>query len=56
MTHVKTHKGTRYTVEGTENGALVVRQPSGKRRHLTVKDVGRARYDSAVANFYRKVA
>lgn len=54
MTTVKTTKST-YTVEGIEKGALVVRQPSGKRRLLTVKDVGRARFDAAVAHFYRKV-
>lgn len=55
MTTVKTTKST-YTVESIEKGALVVRQPSGKRRLLTVKDVGRARFDAAVAHFYRKVS
>lgn len=52
-TTIKTARNdTRYAVEGIENGKLVVRQPSGKRRLLTVKEVGRARYDSAVAHFY----
>jgi hypothetical protein len=48
---VTTVKGTKYTVTGTENGKIVVRQPSGKRRLLTVKDVGRARFDGAVAHY-----
>jgi hypothetical protein len=52
-TYVKTTKTT-YTVEGIEKGALVVRQPSGKRRLLTAKDVGRARFDAAVAHYYRR--
>lgn len=52
-TYVKTKTGTRYAVEALEYGALVVRQPSGKKRKLTVKDVGRARYESALAHWYR---
>lgn len=50
-TNVKTTKTT-YTVEDVEAGALVVRQPSGKRRKLTLKDIGRARYDAAVSHFF----
>jgi hypothetical protein len=52
MTYVKTLKGTRYPVSAVEDAKLVVRQPSGKKRLLTVKDVGRPRYDAAVAHFY----
>lgn len=54
MTYVKTlKKNTRYPVTGvTMKGDLIARQPSGKARILTVKDVGRARYESAVAHFY----
>lgn len=53
MTYVKTLKSdTRYPVTAIENGRLVARQPSGKRKLLSVKDVGRARYESAVAHFY----
>lgn len=52
-TYVKTLKGnTKYPVTAVENGVLVGRQPSGKRRLLTVKDVGRPRYDAAVAHFF----
>ena len=53
-TYIKTLKtDTRYPVsEVTAGGALVVRQPSGKKRLLTLPDVGRARYDSAVAHFF----
>ncbi len=53
-TYIKTLKtDTRYPVtEITAGGALVVRQPSGKRRLLTLSDVGRPRYDSAVAHFF----
>ena len=51
-TYIKTKNNTRYSVEAIENSALVVRQPSGKKRRLTLKDVGRARYDSALAHFY----
>ncbi|HZZ17169.1 MAG TPA: hypothetical protein VFE08_14540 [Candidatus Sulfotelmatobacter sp.] len=52
MTYVKTIKGTRYPVTAIEQGKLAVRQPSGKKRLLTVKDVGRARYDAAVAHYF----
>lgn len=52
MTTVTTAKGTKYTVAGTENGKIVVRQPSGKRRLLTVKEVGRARFDAAVSHWF----
>ena len=56
MTYVKTLKNdTRYPVTAIEGGKLVARQPSGKRRLLTVKDVGRARYEAAVAHFYSEV-
>ena len=52
MTYVKTLKNnTRYAVTGVELGKLLVRQPSGKLRRLTVKDVGRARFDAANAHF-----
>ena len=51
MTTVRTVKGTKYTVEAIENGELVVRQPSGKRRKLTRKEVGTARYYAAVEHF-----
>lgn len=52
-TFVKTLKtNTRYPVEALEAGRLVVRQPSGKKRVLALKDVGRARYDAAVAHYY----
>lgn len=52
MTAVKTLKtNTRYHVEGIEDGALVVRQPSGKRRKLTKADVGAARYYAAIQHF-----
>ena len=52
-TYVKTLKNdTRYPVTAIENGNLIGRQPSGKRRVLTLKDVGRARYEAAVAHFY----
>lgn len=53
-TYVKTFKtDTRYPVTGiTVGGALIARQPSGKRRLLTLADVGRPRYDAAVAHFY----
>jgi hypothetical protein len=53
-TYVKTTTGNRYEVETIENGKLVVRQPSGKRRLLSVKNVGRARYEAALAHFYRR--
>lgn len=57
MTYVKTLKSnTRYPVTAIENGILVARQPSGKRKLLSVKDVGRARYESAVAHFYAEAA
>ena len=56
-THVKTAKAC-YEVEAVAapaNGegpvGLVVRSPAGKKRTLTVKEVGRARFDSAVAHF-----
>jgi hypothetical protein len=53
VTYVKTLKNdTRYPVTAIEPGVLVARQPSGKIRRLTLKDVGRARYDAAVAHFY----
>lgn len=53
MTYVKTLKNdTRYPVHAIEPGVLVARQPSGKIRRLSLKDVGRARYDAAVAHFY----
>lgn len=51
MTYVKTKNGTRYAVEAIESGALVVRQPSGKRRKLTKADVGAARYWAALTHF-----
>ena len=52
-TYVKTLKNdTRYPVTEVVIGALIGRQPSGKKRRLTVKDVGRARFESAVAHFY----
>lgn len=55
MTNVRTAK-TSYAVTAIEvpnegPAKLVVRQPSGKLRRLTVKDVGRARFDAAVADF-----
>lgn len=51
-TFIKTLKtDTRYAVEALEIGTLVVRQPSGKKRKLTVKDVGRARFDAARAHY-----
>lgn len=57
MTYVKTLKSnTRYPVTAIENGILVGRQPSGKRKLLSVKDVGRARYEAAVAHFYMEAA
>lgn len=54
-TYVRTTK-TRYPVTGYEAPhtgphALVVRQPSGKKRLITVADVGRARFDGALAHF-----
>lgn len=53
MTYVKTLKNnTCYPVTAIENGILVARQPSGKKRRLTLKEVGRARYDAAVAHFF----
>ena len=52
-TYVKTLKtNTRYPVTDVANGVLTARQPSGKARKLTLKDVGRPRYDAAVAHFY----
>lgn len=57
MTYVKTLKSnTRYPVTAIENGILVTRQPSGRRKLLSVRDVGRARYESAVAHFYAEAA
>lgn len=57
MTYVKTLKtGTRYPVVAVESGLLIVHQPSGKRRKLTLKDVGRPRYDAAVAHFFAEQA
>lgn len=55
MTTVTTLKGTKYTVTGTSNGKLVVRQPSGKARYLTAKDVGRPRFDAAMALWWTEV-
>lgn len=52
VTTVKTLKGTTYPVTDVKIGTLIGRQPSGKVRKLTVKDVGRARYDAAVAHFF----
>jgi len=54
-THIRTAK-TSYVVEAVEAPAtgphaLVVRQASGKRRKLTLADVGRPRFDAAVAHF-----
>jgi hypothetical protein len=54
MTVIKTLKGTAYTVAGLESGKLIVRQPSGKRRLLTAKDTGRARFDAAVLDYLRR--
>jgi len=54
-TTITTLKGTKYNVTGTENGKIVVRQPSGKRRLLTVKDTGRPRFDAAVAHWFKEV-
>jgi hypothetical protein len=58
MTTVRTAK-TKYTVEALsfpQSGpaALVVRAPAGKMRRLTVKDVGRARFQAAVTHFLRE--
>jgi hypothetical protein len=55
MTKVRTAK-TSYKVVGIEAPsegphALVVRQPSGKKKTLILAEVGRPRFDSAVANF-----
>lgn len=54
-TTVRTAK-SKYTVEGvtvptTGPAKIVVRQPSGRVRHLGVADVGRARFDAAVTHF-----
>lgn len=54
MTTVKTLKGTSYPVEGVKDGKLVVRQPSGKARYLSARDVGRARFEAAFAHLTRK--
>jgi hypothetical protein len=59
-TNVRTAKSS-YVVTSVDRPAtgphfLVVRQPSGKARKLGVKDVGRPRFDSAVAHFDRPSA
>lgn len=51
MTNVRTPKRS-YKVHSVANAALVVRQDSGKIRRLTVADVGRTRYDAAVADYW----
>lgn len=56
MTTVRTVKGTKYTVEAIEDGQLVVRQPSGKKRKLTRADVGTARYWAAIGHFRAREA
>jgi hypothetical protein len=57
-TTIRTIKGTAYTVDSLSlplqgQPAIIVRQPSGKRRNLTVKDVGRARFEQAVSHYLR---
>jgi len=54
-TTVRTAKSV-YTVESIAvpvdgPARITVRQPSGKVKHLTVKEVGRTRFDAAVAHF-----
>lgn len=51
MTNIKTLKGTSYPVSGLKDGKIIARQPSGKARYLSVADVGRARFDGAVAHY-----
>jgi hypothetical protein len=58
MTTVRTVKGTVYTVDSLSlplsgPAAIVVRQPSGKKRRLSVQDVGRARFEQAVSHYLR---
>ena len=52
---VRTKHGTKYNVVGTSNGRLMVRQASGKARYLTVKDVGRERFDAAMYRWFKKL-
>ena len=51
MTNIRTQKRS-YRVVGVEHGALVVRQGSGKRRLLTVAEVGKARFYAAAADYW----
>lgn len=57
-TTIRTSKAS-YTVQSLSlplsgPAAIVVRQPSGKTRKLSVRDVGRARFQAAVSHFLRE--
>lgn len=54
MTNIHTAHTT-YKVDCVHPGRIGVRQPSGKLRYLTVAEVGRARFDAAVADYLAKL-
>lgn len=56
-TVIRTIKGTAYTVDSLSiplhgPAAIIVRQPSGKKRRLSVQDVGRPRFVEAVTHYF----
>lgn len=59
MTNIRTISGKSYTVDSLSlplsgPAAIIVRQPSGKRRSLSVQDVGRPRFQQAVSHYLRE--